>query len=108
MEAGGRRRREGQQREVLEAKVRRLMFSANGRPRSIPASEVGIIIAFKIAVGVATNPRAGSLRGDDPDDRRIFGPIPDGHRPHARLPIDVECGSASDRCCRKRFFWQVN
>src|SRR5262249_13211951 len=24
------------------------------------------------------------------------------HRPHARLPIDVECGSASDRCCRKK------
>jgi hypothetical protein len=50
------------------------------------------MIAFKIAVGVATNPRAGSLRGADPDDRRIFGPLPEGHRPRARLPIDVECG----------------
>jgi hypothetical protein len=68
------------------------MFSANGLPRSIPVSEVGIMIAFKIAVGVATNPRADSLLGADPDDRRIFGPLPEGHRPRARLPIDVECG----------------
>jgi hypothetical protein len=54
------------------------------------------MIAFKIAVGVATNSRAGSLRGADPDDRRIFGPLPEGHRPRVRLPIDVERGSESD------------